>query len=57
MIMRSTLVKPIASSAVLGLVLAALLWFFGPSYGQKQVQMTHVGGQANQCNCTERIEK
>ncbi len=55
--MRSSLVKPIARSVFLGLIVVALLWFFDHSYGQKQVQMTHVGGQANQCNCTERIEK
>jgi hypothetical protein len=46
-------VTPIAVT----LIAAMLLLLFDYIYGQKQVQMTRVGGEMNQCTCSQRLEK
>jgi hypothetical protein len=55
--MRISVSRPIAAPLALALVAAALLWFFDHLYGQKDVQMTRVGGRMNNCTCSQRIEK
>lgn len=55
--MKLVLSRPIAAPIAFTLIVAAMLWTFDRLYGQKQVQMTRVGGMGNQCTCTQRIEK
>ncbi len=40
-----------------GVSIAVLVWLAGVLHGSDELRLQNVGGRANQCTCSQRIER
>jgi hypothetical protein len=42
---------------IAGVSIAVLVWLAGVLHGSDELRLQNVGGRANQCTCSQRIER